>query len=213
MNILVMTAVAVERDAVLRGLHDSASFNVAIAGVGAAAAAARTATLLAAAKYDLVISAGIAGGFVGRAEVGSIVIANQTIAADLGAQTPDGFRSLDQLGFGSAQVPIDVGLANRLAEVLRDAGRSVQTGTVLTVSTVTGTAETAAELVLRVPGATAEAMEGYGVGIAAFNGGIPFLEIRTISNLVGPRDRSAWRIEEALQALQAASNTLREVLL
>ncbi|NHN34470.1 futalosine hydrolase [Paenibacillus agricola] len=212
MNILVMAAVALERDAVLRGLHASKDFNVAIAGVGAAAAAAQTATLLAAATYDLVISAGIAGGFVGRAEVGSIVIADAAIAADLGAQTPDGFRSLDQLGFGSSQVPVDVGLAKRLAEALRAAGGPVYTGTILTVSTVTGTAETAAELVARVPGATAEAMEGYGVGMAAYQSGIPFLEIRAISNAVGPRDRSAWRIEEALHALEAASKTLREVL-
>jgi futalosine hydrolase len=212
LKILVMTAVVMERDAVLRGLQEAAGFNVAIAGVGAASAAAQTATLLAADNYDWVISAGIAGGFAGRAEIGSIVIADASIAADLGAQTAEGFRSLDQLGFGSARVPVDIGMANQLTDAGRAAGLKVQTGAVLTVSTVTGTAESAEELAARIPEAAAEAMEGYGVGVAALNGGVPFLEIRTISNRVGPRDRSAWRIEEALLALEAASNTLREVL-
>ena len=31
--------------------------------------------------------------------------------------------------------------------------------------------------------------------------GVPFVEIRTVSNLVGPRDRSAWRIDLAMGAL------------
>ena len=55
------------------------------------------------AGYALVISAGIAGGFAGRAPVGSLVVAGEIVAADLGAETPDGFRSVDELGFGTAR--------------------------------------------------------------------------------------------------------------
>jgi futalosine hydrolase len=47
-------------------------------------------------------------------------------------------------------------------------------------------------------------MEGYGVGCAAQLAGLPFGELRTISNPVGPRDRSAWRLPEALAALERA---------
>ncbi|WP_240420179.1 futalosine hydrolase [Paenibacillus periandrae] len=212
MNILVMTAVEVERDAVLRGLHNSSSFHVGIAGVGAASAAARTAALLAAAPYDLVISAGIAGGFADIAKIGSLVIADEIIAADLGAQSADGFLSLDELGFGSSRIQVDGEWLKRITAALQDAGLSVHTGPILTVSTVTGSTATASALAARIPGAAAEAMEGYGVAIAAQYGGVPFLELRSISNPVGPRDRSAWRIQDALQALQSASNVLMEVL-
>lgn len=52
--------------------------------------------------YDLVINAGIAGGFPDRAEVGSLVIAEEIVCADLGAESPEGFLSLDELGFGSS---------------------------------------------------------------------------------------------------------------
>ena len=37
---------------------------------------------------------------------------------------------------------------------------------------------------------------------------VPFAELRTISNLIGPRDRAAWRIREAFDALTAAAATL-----
>ncbi|XEC95155.1 futalosine hydrolase [Paenibacillus tarimensis] len=210
--ILVMTAVEAEKEAVLRGLRGSDRFEVALAGVGPAAAAANTAKVLASGDYNLVISAGIGGGFSNRAEVGSIVIANAIIAADLGAETPEGYRTLDELGFGSTLVETDGQRAERLAEAMREVGLSAVTGPVLTVSTVTGTAETAGELAVRVPGAAAEAMEGYGVAVAARLYGLPVLELRAVSNPVGPRDRSAWRIREALQALENASSVIMEVL-
>ncbi|MFT9846721.1 futalosine hydrolase [Aneurinibacillus sp. REN35] len=211
-RVLVVTSVAAEREAVLRGLTNAEGFDVLVAGVGPAAAAASTAIALASDIYALVINVGIAGGFVGRADVGSLVVADEIVAADLGAQTPDGFISVDELGFGSARVPVDLVLAKQLAAVLNEAGLLVTTGAVLSVSTVTGTAATAAELSARIPGAAAEAMEGYGVAIAAQQSGVPVLELRAISNPVGPRDRTAWRMKEALQALQTASSLLPEVV-
>jgi futalosine hydrolase len=211
-RVLVMTSVSAERDAVLRGLHDASRFDVLVGGVGPAAAAASTAAALAAAEYGLVICAGIGGGFAGKAEVGTLVVADEIVAADLGAETPEGFCSLDELGFGSTRFPVDASLVNRVTAALREAGLPVTAGPVLSVSTVTGTSATALELASRVPGATAEAMEGYGVASAAKAHGVPVLEIRAISNPVGPRDRASWRIKEALDVLEAASDVLREVL-
>ncbi|MCY9512966.1 futalosine hydrolase [Paenibacillus apiarius] len=211
-GVLIMTSVPAERDAVLRGLKGDARCDVAIGGVGTAAAAASTARALAAAEYRLVVCAGIAGGFAGQADLGSLVVASEIVAADLGAETPEGFCSVDELGFGSARVPVDAGLTARLTEALRAAGLPAASGPVLTLATVTGTAATAAELAARVPGAAAEAMEGYGVAVAAQACGVPVLELRSVSNAVGPRNRDAWRIPEALKALEAASAVLMEVL-
>ncbi|RXT08016.1 futalosine hydrolase [Ammoniphilus sp. CFH 90114] len=208
---LVMTAVSAEREAVMRGLQGNESFDVELAGVGPIAAAANTARLLARKSYDLVISAGIGGGFPKEIEDGGLVVSKEIIGADLGAQTPEGFLSLDELGFGFTRVPIDESLAVRVIEALNRAGLPAKLGPVLTVSTATGTAETAMELAKRVPGAVAEAMEGFGVATAAQMYSIPVLEIRTISNQVGPRDRAAWRIKEALQTLESASSVLSEV--
>ncbi|MDG4790394.1 futalosine hydrolase [Micromonospora sp. WMMD1102] len=207
-GVLVATAVAAEAEAVRAGLVAEA-VTVEPVGVGPAAAAAGTARLIALAEaagrpYRAVVSAGIAGGFPGRAPVGGIVVATRSVAADLGAESPEGFLPLDELGFGTSTLPVDPGLL----DVLRAGLPQAVTGAVLTLGTVTGTAATTAALLARHPDAVAEAMEGYGVASAAVAAGLPFAELRTISNPIGPRDRSAWRIGDAFAALTTAFGTV-----
>lgn len=216
-RVLVVTSVDSERDAILRGIgetnSETGSVDVFVAGVGVVRAAAATALALSRTGYDLVVNAGIAGGFPGQAEVGQIVLASEIVAADLGAETADGFCRLDQLNLGTSCIHTDITLVRQLENALRMRGFPVKTGPVLTVSTVTGTIETADEMALRVPGAAAEGMEGFGVATAAQLKGLPVLEIRAVSNLVGPRNRSAWRIDEALRVLENACEVLMEVLI
>ncbi|MER7271959.1 futalosine hydrolase [Micromonospora carbonacea] len=197
----------------------TAGVTVVPVGVGPAVAGAATARLLALAEaagrpYRAVVSAGIAGGFVGRAAVGATVLASRSVAADLGAESPTGFIPVDQLGMpaellgtGTA-VPADPGLL----AALRAALPAATVGTVLTVSTVTGTAASSAALADRHPDAVAEAMEGYGVAVAAAQAGLPFAELRTVSNPVGPRDRGAWRMREAFAALTASAVALGQAV-
>lgn len=228
MRVLVVTAVAAERDAVASGVTGGAPsgsspsavalpggltlhrgdagtsgrlvVDVLAAGVGPAAAAAGTATALTAAAcggapYGLAVSAGIAGGFA--QPPGGAVTATSIVAADLGAVTPRGFASVTELGFGAAAHTPPEQLVRAVAGATGAAA-----GPVLTVSTVTGTAERAGELAARHPGAVAEAMEGFGVAEAAAAHGVAVLELRTVSNPVGARDRDAWRIPAALSALR-----------
>ncbi|MGW9207683.1 futalosine hydrolase [Embleya sp. NPDC055664] len=206
MPILVITAVAAERDAVLGGSRSwrIPGPDVLAVGAGPAHAAAGTATALARGSYDLVVNAGIGGGFPGVAPVGSTVLATRVVAADLGAQTADGFVPIEELGFGTSGFEADPRLVTHVGDILRAAGVPLATGPALTVSTVTGTAERAAELAARHAGAAVEGMEGFGVATAAAAHAVPMLELRTVSNAVGPRDRAAWRIPDALRALTAA---------
>ncbi|MFD8998719.1 phosphorylase family protein, partial [Streptomyces abikoensis] len=115
MRVLVVTAVPAERDAVTAAAPERREFplpggavphrvvpgggavvcDVLAAGVGPAAAAAGAATALTAAAlagdpYDLVVSAGIAGGFAPAAPVGALVVSDAVVAADLGAQSGGG---------------------------------------------------------------------------------------------------------------------------
>jgi futalosine hydrolase len=192
MRVLVATAVPAERDAVARTFAESP-------GQVLAARDGR--------PFRLVVSAGIGGGFAPDAPVGSLVVADEITAADLGAETADGFLPVTELGFGT--------VTHRPPEALvRDvtAATGARAGTILTVSTVTGTADRAAALRARHPRALAEAMEGFGVAEAAAVHGVPVLELRAVSNPVGPRDRAAWRIGEALDALAEAFGKLAPVL-
>ncbi|GIE67758.1 hypothetical protein Apa02nite_038660 [Actinoplanes palleronii] len=204
---MVVTAVDAEAEALRAVLADAVV--VEAVGVGPAAAAAGTARLLARSDYRAVLSVGIAGGFPGRADVGGTVLATRTIAADLGAESPGGFLPIEELGFGSSTLETDPALLKALQAALPHA----VTGDVLTLSTVTGTAETAARLAARFPQAVAEAMEGYGVATAAAGAGagVPFAELRSISNPIGPRDRAAWRLADAFAALRAAAPALGQL--
>jgi futalosine hydrolase len=207
-RVLVVTAVEPERQAVLRGLSaagcagqiDTAGSAVVVevGGVGSASVAATTARVLALGRFDAVLSAGIGGGI--GVPVGATTVATTSVAADLGADSPDGFLGLDQLGFGTATIAADPGLVAAVMAALPD----VVAGPVLTVSTVTGTLAGTRDLIARHPDAVAEAMEGFGVATAAAQAGVPFGELRTISNPVGPRDRAAWRIGDALERLSEA---------
>ncbi|MFF3535197.1 futalosine hydrolase [Streptomyces sp. NPDC002466] len=188
-------------------VHRAGPFDVLAGGVGPAAAAASTAFALASDRYDLVISAGIGGGFAGVAPVGSLVVAGRVVVADLGAETPEGFVPVTGLGFGQVLHIPPRSLVRAAA-----AATGAVTGTVLTVSTVTGSAGRAAALLAAHPGAAAEAMEGFGVAEAADLADLPVLEIRAVSNAVGPRDRDAWRIGDALAALTDAFGKLAPVL-
>jgi len=216
-RILIVTAVPAERDALLAGRHPAAGrlaelpaqrcqtgaglVDVICGGVGAVSAALSTAHALGqpTASYQLVIAAGIGGGF-GRAVPGSVVVADTVVQADLGAETADGgFCPLSELGWGEVRFGLDPDLTAELA------GRAAApAGAVLTVSTVTGTAARAEALRRAHPDALAEAMEGAGVYQAATRVGTKFAELRAISNPVGPRDRDSWQITAALAALGQA---------
>jgi futalosine hydrolase len=214
-RILVVTAVQAERQAVADRIGDTridrtgryprwiagtAAGEVAVAscGVGPAAAAAGTAILLAQAGYDLVVCAGIAGAFGARGAVGGLVVADRIVHADLGADSPSGFLALHELGFGETEHELP---AELVALAATRTGGLV--GPVLTVSTATGTNSRAGLLAAR-HAAVAEAMEGAGVYAATRPNGVPMLEIRGLSNVVGRRDLSTWNIPGALAALGTA---------
>ena len=197
------TTVGPYRSAVATEGDPSVSVIALACGIGEAAAASATATALALdPSIDLVINAGIAGGFAPRIGVGDVVIADRIVAADLGAEEPGspGARvPLSALGYSGGDITCDATVVRRAAMLTNAA-----VGTILTVSTVTASAQRIDDFVRHHPEALAEAMEGHGVAVAAQAYGIAFLELRTISNPVGVRDPKSWSIDDALESLADA---------
>lgn len=224
-RLLLVTAVAAERDAVTAGLGAGTPGSVgpystvrvstgagevlALAGgIGPAAAAAATATALALGPvYDAVLSVGVGGGFAGSGPpVGGVAVASEIVAGDLGVLTPEGTSGLAALGVAGAEadeVLVPVVAVDVIVLRVRAAGLPVAAGPLLTMSTMTGTSARAAELAKRFD-PVAEAMEGAGVAVAAGRFGRPVLELRGISNVVGARDRTSWEVPAALDALRRA---------
>jgi futalosine hydrolase len=216
-RLLVVTAAAAERDAVLTGraptigmldgmevhraLTPAGLLDVIATGVGPVTAALSTARALRS-GYDLVISSGIAGGFT-SVDIMGVVVATAVVHADLGAETADGFASMADLGWGPIRFELEQAI---VAEFVHRTDAIA--GAILTVSTVCGSQTRAEELQVAHPDAVAEAMEGVGSYLAASQAGTPYAELRTISNRVGPRIRDQWRVAEALNALTRAFDAL-----
>lgn len=205
MRVLIVVATGAEAER-LRNLPAE----VVVSGVGPVAAALATASALARRPYDLAVSAGIGGAYPGSGLVpGDLAVSSRVVQADLGARDGPAFLTLGALGLSVlpdaphggefTSWPGGAALAARLGAAY---------GPLLTVNTATGDAQTAAELAGRVPGALTEGMEGAGVAQAAYLAGVPALEMRGVSNAVGPRDRAAWQLGKALGATRRGLEAL-----
>ncbi len=168
----------------------------------------------------LVVQTGVAGAFPSSGlQVGDLAVAASDTYADLGVISPEGWQSAEVFAEPLAVVgglarhntfPVDPGLVEAAARVFRAGPWSgetphVMTGPFLTASQVTGTSAAAALLETRW-GGIAESMEGAAAAHICGLYGVPFLEVRGISNLVVDRDRGSWKVEEA--AALAAEATL-----
>ncbi len=175
---------------------------VIVSGVGVVAAALATARALAREKTGLVISAGIGGAYPSSGLLpGDLALSSEIVQADLGAWDDSRFLDFDELGLSILPDSPHAGRFSTwptASEVARRTGARL--GSMLTLSSVTGSVEAAAFLEERFPGALTEGMEGAGIAHAALLAGVPVLEVRGVSNAVGPRDRASWQIPQALAA-------------
>jgi futalosine hydrolase len=105
---------------------------------------------------------------------------------------------MEALGFPVIGGPTPV--YNRMPLDLFPAKRCVP---FVTCATCTGTDAAASALIARTGGAV-ESMEGAAIVHVARLMGVKVGEVRGISNLVGNRERNAWRIPEAAAAARAS---------
>ncbi|HEY7258313.1 MAG TPA: hypothetical protein VH459_04550 [Gaiellales bacterium] len=115
----------------------------------------------------------------------------------IGAALDAGAVAIDGIGAGGAG-PAALGFAE--SDVIDLAGSG---GELLSVAEAAATPAAAAERAVRHPAAVGEEMEGFAVAVAAALFGVPLRIVRGASNLAGDRNRSAWRMADALAAVRA----------
>ncbi|MFM7322185.1 MAG: hypothetical protein ACKO5K_11765 [Armatimonadota bacterium] len=158
------------------------------------------ATLLSLAKVgpiDAVVSMGIAGAYLGRGlDIGDVVLAGSEVIGDLGMEIPDRgrFIPLGETEFGGPDSRV---LSTCVPAPWRDRFRVVPA---CTVSCCTGTAATGVFRRDRFDVAV-ETMEGAACAAFARDRGVPFVEVRAISNFASERDMRPANIRIALEAL------------
>ncbi|MEZ7197635.1 futalosine hydrolase [Pseudodesulfovibrio karagichevae] len=186
-----------------------------VTGVGLLNTALRAGQWLVRSDVDGVVDLGIAGGYdLHETPMGSACFAGAETWPEYGLL--DAHGAADPMGLGFAQAEAGGSrIWNRLElSPERDAqrmglalGHGWLRATGVTVSGVTGTPERADRLKLSCNGQM-ENMEGFAAAYAAILRGVPFLEVRTISNLVGSREPGDWNLKGALRSLHDAANTL-----
>jgi futalosine hydrolase len=189
------------------GDHD---VDVLTTGVGMIATAAWCSRTFAAEHYDLALNVGLCGSFEASIAAPDVVHVTADRIAELGAEDGDGFLTIHQLQLlGENEFPFDGGLlVNTNPPPLRPLA-SLRSVTGITVNTVHGNEQTIAAVRDRYD-PDVESMEGAAFMYASLIAGVPFAQVRAVSNAVVRRNRGAWKVDEAIRALGAQSVQLLE---
>ena len=178
--------------------------DVLIGGLGATATAYHLTKQLHHHHYDLVLQAGVAGAFEGIVNMGEVVLAKQDCFADLGAIEQNEFKTIQQMGFSNEPE----WLVNNNILLNKLPYKQVKA---ITVSTVTDDANTISRL-QKNWAAHIETMEGAALHYVCQHQQTNYLQLRSISNVVGVRDKSHWKIKEAIENLNhALTNIVKDI--
>ncbi len=199
-------------------LEDRAALLV-VAGMGKTNAAHGLTAALERTPTMGVIGFGVGGAYPGSdLGVGDTALASAEIYGDEGVETPEGWISTEGIGIPLLErdgvaifnhFPLSIPRVARAAAMLEEGGIRTRTGAFLTVSACSGTTRRGAELARRFD-AICETMEGAAYAHVAALYGLPFLEVRAMSNLVEDRDLSRWSLREAAgRAADAAALVAR----
>jgi futalosine hydrolase len=181
-----------------------------VTGVGPVNAALELGAALGRFDVSGVLSLGVAGSYnLDAAQLTAAVAADAEVYAEYGVVGPDGLADASGFAFPQLRAQGQV-VVQRVALDPEASARAmglwladgVLTGTAVTVAGITGCPERAVTLAER-HGALTESMEGFALALGCASRGLPFLEVRTISNRVGERNRAHWKLDEALAGLGA----------
>ena len=185
--------------------------DVLLSGPGVVAASYQLGTLLGMRRYDLAVQAGIAGSFRQEIAPGKVVHIKQDILADFGSSSPDGFLPAASIGLLESSA-YDTSEGHLLETAGISWPESVTAANGITVQQVSGTEADIASMRKHFDPDT-ESMEGAAFYFACRMHRLPAAQLRSISNLVEPRNKENWNIPLAVAQLDVALQLLFEELL
>ncbi len=149
--------------------------------------------------YDLVIQAGIAGTYNSKLEPAQTVWVKQDAFGDLGMEEKEKFTPLFEAGFGGRdEFPFTNGWLMNPHELA--AALSLPAVSSVTVNKVTDS-KLQEQQIIRQFNPDIESMEGAALHYVCLQEQVPFIQLRSISNRVGERDKKKWTIKESIENL------------
>jgi futalosine hydrolase len=178
-------------------------------GVGMVATAVWCTRQLSAQRYDLALNAGVCGAFDEALAPGSAVHVISERLPELGAEDGDAFLTMEELNLiARDEAPYAGGQLLNARPPLNPVLAALPQVRGVTVNTVHGREQSIQAIVDRC-NPQVESMEGAAFMYACLVESVPFAEIRAVSNVVARRNRAAWKMTEAIAAL---NGTVRRVL-
>ncbi len=218
MNCLLVAATAPEIAVFLDHYRhtDKTSFvdiniDVLITGVGLMATTYSLTRQFALRRPDLVIQAGIGGCFDKKIPLGSVLAVKQDTVADQAVVEQKDLKTMFSLGFADPdQLPYTKGwLVNADKGIFKR--NKLKAVNAVTINQVT-TDPAMTRLYVKHFKPVVESMEGAALHYVCLSEKVPFLQLRSVSNYIGERDKAKWKIKEAIGNLNKELIRLLESL-
>lgn len=197
---LLVAATKLEIAGPIKQLKKNADWGVLITGIGGVATAYALSKAIVVHKPSFLLQAGIAGCFSKQIALGAVIAIHSDCFGDLGVIEERKRKTVFDLGLMDfSQKPFKSGkLVNPNKKFLRLTGLPAVDA--VSVNEIT-TRKADIEYYGKNLKAEVESMEGAAFHYAALMEQIPFLQIRSISNYVGERDKRRWNLELAIRNL------------
>jgi len=175
-------------------------FDCLVTGVGQLQCAAHLMSLLSNKRYDRVVQAGLAGSFSPSFPKCAVVQVVEEALGDCGAEADGSFLDLGDMGLlPKDQFPFSQGLL-KAPSPAPWCDCDLPTVRSVTVNRTLGSLASINWVKQRFAPDVVN-MEGAALFYVCLLKGIPFVELRAVSDMVGPRDKSAWDIPGSISAL------------
>lgn len=156
-------------------------------------------------SYNLVIQAGIAGSFSKDIILGQAVFIKQDCFADLGWEEQEIYTPIFESGLADKnEFPFNNGWLINTSAFPGTAVLKTVNG--ITVNKISDSSLQNRQFKKQF-NADVETMEGAALHFVCLQENIPFIQLRTISNYVGERDKSKWKMTDAIENLNHELNT------
>lgn len=185
-----------------RAVPDGIKLQYVITGIGMLAAGIRIMQAIHQQKPGLVIQAGIAGAYNRNLALGSVVVVKKEFLADLGVEENGEWKDIFDLKLAEDSVkPFQQKGLLMINDNISSIGLPEVTSA--TINEITTRKERMFQIIEKY-NPDIESMEGAALHYACITEDIPFIQLRSISNFIGERDKKKWKIAEAIKNLNNA---------
>jgi futalosine hydrolase len=191
-------------------LKQKITTDVLITGIGLPMALYHIQKKITAIDYDLVILAGIAGAFTNEFQLGETVLVRQDTFGDIGFEENSTFTPIFETElFNKNEFPFEDGWLLNNNKILQKSHLKLVKA--ITVNKVTDS-EILKKQLINLFNPEIETMEGAALHYVCLQQNIPFIQLRSISNYVGERNKTKWKMNLAIENLNIELTKLAEEL-